>query len=172
MSGALRTTNITVVVVPAGDTANATSARAVRAAAGCTASKVVITETGLVNNFAVPAGFPATLIAQLNDDCGDTLVGGSVTASFSNGDAPLTLVGNGQDGTYSATWQPGTVTSQMVVNLNASSGALQPAKVQLNGGVAQNQTTPPVLTPSGTLHNLNPVVGAPLAPGTIAYLRA
>jgi uncharacterized protein (TIGR03437 family) len=170
MSGALRTTNITVVVVPAGDTANATSARAVRAAAGCTASKVVITETGLVNNFAVPAGFPATLIAQLNDDCGGTLTGGSVVASFSNGDAPLTLVGNGQDGTYSATWQPGTVTSQMVVNLNASSGALQPAKVQLNGGVAQNQTTPPVLTPSGTLHNLNPVVGAPLAPGTIVQV--
>jgi hypothetical protein len=42
----------------------------------------------------------------------------------------------------------------MVVNLNASSGALQPAKVQLNGGVAQNQTTPPVLSPGGTLHNL------------------
>jgi uncharacterized protein (TIGR03437 family) len=170
MSGVLRSVNVTEVVLPAGDTANATSARAVRAAAGCTPSEVVLTETGLVNNFAVPAGFPATLIAQLNDDCGDTLVGGSVTASFSNGDAPLTLVGNGQDGAYSATWQPGTVTSQMVVNLNASSGALQPAKVQLNGGVAQNQTTPPVLSPGGTLHNLNPVVGAPLAPGTIVQV--
>jgi uncharacterized protein (TIGR03437 family) len=168
IASALRTVNVTMVVVSAGDAAGVAAARFERpAAVSCSASKVVLTETGLVNNFAVPAGWPATLIAQLNDDCGGTLVGGSVVASFSNGDAPLTLVGNGQNGTYSASWQPGTATSQMVVTLNGTSGTLQPATVQLNGGIAANQSQPPVLTPNGTLHNLNPVVGAPLAPGTI-----
>jgi uncharacterized protein (TIGR03437 family) len=168
IASALRTANVMMVVLPAGDTAGTASAGSARPrAASCTASKVVLTETGLVNNFAVPAGWPATLIAQLNDDCGGTLVGGSVVASFSNGDAPLTLAGNGQNGTYSASWQPGTATAQMVVTLNGTSGALQPATVQLNGGIATNQSQPPVLAPNGTLHNLNPVVGAPLAPGTI-----
>ena len=56
----------------------------------------------------------------------------------------------------------------MVVTLNATlRSACSPPRVQLNGGIAQNQNQPPVLTPNGTLHNLNPVVGAPLAPGTI-----
>jgi uncharacterized protein (TIGR03437 family) len=168
MSGALRSANVTLIVLPAGDTAGGSLRSARPEAVACSPSKVVLTETGLVNNFAIPAGWPATLIAQLNDDCGNTLTGGSVVASFSNGDAPLTLAGNGQNGTYSATWQPGNSASEMVVTLNGSSGALQPASVQLNGGIAQNQNQPPVLYANGTLHNLNPVVGAPLAPGTIA----
>lgn len=168
MSGALRTVNVTLEV-PAGASAGAASQGSVKPdAASCAASKVVLTETGLVNNFAVPAGWPATLIVQLNDDCGNGLAAGSVVASFSNGDAPLTLAGNGQNSSYSATWQPGSVTSQLLVTLNATSGALQPATVQLNGGVAVNQNQPPVLATNGTLHNLDPVVGAPLAPGTIA----
>jgi uncharacterized protein (TIGR03437 family) len=168
MSGALRSANVILIVVPAGDTAGGSLRSARPEAVSCSPSKVVLTETGLVNNFAIPAGWPATLIAQLNDDCGNTLTGGSVVAAFSNGDAPLTLAGNGQNGTYSATWQPGNSTSEMAVTLNGTSGTLEPATVQLNGGIAQNPNQPPVLYANGTLHNLNPVVGAPLAPGTIA----
>ena len=94
MSGALRTVNVTMVVLSAGDTAGGVATHSEKPqAVSCAPSKVVLTETGLVNNFAVPAGWPATLIAQLNDDCGDTLAGGSVVASFSNGDAPLSLAG-------------------------------------------------------------------------------
>jgi uncharacterized protein (TIGR03437 family) len=169
MSGALRTVNVTLVVLPQGDAAAGSSLRSERPrAVSCAASKVVLTETALVNNFAIPAGWPVTLIVQLNDDCGDSLPSGSVVASFSNGDAPLTLVGNGPNGAYSATWQPGTTTAQMVVTLNGASGSLDPETVQLNGGVAANQSQPPALYPNGTGNNLNTVVGAPLAPGTIA----
>ena len=42
----------------------------------------------------VPAGWPATLIVQLNDDCASPVTNGNVVASFSNGDAPLNLVGD------------------------------------------------------------------------------
>jgi uncharacterized protein (TIGR03437 family) len=45
---------------------------------------------------------------------------------------------------------------------------LQPATALLYGGIAPNQTPPPTLVPGGTLNNLNPVVGAPLSPGTIS----
>ena len=170
MSGALRTVNITLIILSSGAQAIPASLSARPFATGCTPSQVVLTETGLVDNFAVPAGWPATLIVQLNDDCGSTLTNGTAVASFSNGDPPLTLSGNGQNGTYSATWQPGTVTSEMVITLNATSGSLTPANVKLFGGVAANQNQPPMLSPGGTVHNENPVLGAPLAPGTVAQV--
>jgi uncharacterized protein (TIGR03437 family) len=136
---------------------------------GCTPSKLAITETGLPNNFAVPAGWPATLIVQLNDDCGSPVLSGDVIASFSNGDAALALVGDSL-GNYSVTWQPGAVTSEMVITLNAAAGALQPATATLYGGISQNPTPPPTLAPGGTVSDFNPVGGAALSPGMIAQV--
>ncbi|MGB6942036.1 MAG: putative Ig domain-containing protein [Bryobacteraceae bacterium] len=163
----LQSVNVTFVVQPASSLSAISSLRP--HAAGCAASKLAITETGLANNFAVPAGWPATLIVQLNDDCADPITNGNVVASFSNGDAPLNLVGDSL-GNYSTTWQPGGVNANMVVTLNATAGGLQPATAKLYGGIAQNPTPPPTIVPGGALNNLNPVVGAPLAPGTIAQV--
>ncbi|HTW66089.1 MAG TPA: putative Ig domain-containing protein [Bryobacteraceae bacterium] len=163
----LESVNVTFVVQPTGSSGAITHSRP--EVSGCTASKLAITENGLVNNFAVPAGWPATLIAQLNDDCAAPVTNGNVIASFSNGDAPLVLVGDSL-GNYTATWQPGNVTQEMEVTLNAAAGTLQPAVAKLYGGIAQNQTPPPTLAPSGTLNNLNPIVGAALSPGIIAQV--
>lgn len=162
----LQSVNVTFVVQPAGSS-NASILQP--RAAGCAASKLAITETGLANNFAVPAGWPATLIVQLNDDCATPITNGNLVASFSNGDAPLNLAGDSL-GNYSTTWQPGGVNANMVVTLNATAGTLQPATAKLYGGIAQNPTPPPSIVPGGALNNLNPVVGAPLAPGTIAQV--
>jgi hypothetical protein len=120
MSGALRAVNVIAIVVPPGTTAAEPSAEfaASPQAVSCSPSKLALVETGLVNNFATPAKWPATLIVQLYDDCANPVSGGAVVASFSNGDAPLSLRGDGQNGTYSATWQPGAVTSQMVVTFS------------------------------------------------------
>jgi uncharacterized protein (TIGR03437 family) len=137
--------------------------------AGCSPTLLAITETGLANNFAVPASWPATLIVQLNDNCAAPVTSGSVIASFSNGDAPLNLIGDSL-GNYSATWQPGKVNANLVVTLNATAGNLQPAQAKLYGGIAPNQTPPPTLYLNGTVNNLNPVGGAALAPGTIAQV--
>lgn len=161
----LQSVNVTFIVQPAGSTGASEHARP--EVTGCAASKLAITEDGLVNNFSVPAGWPATLVVQLNNDCGQIVTNGSVNANFSNGDAPLALAGDGL-GNYSATWQPGAVTSQMTVTMNASSGTLQPATAKLFGGIATNSTPPPTLAPGGTLNNLNPVVGGGLSPGMIA----
>jgi uncharacterized protein (TIGR03437 family) len=167
ISQLLESVNVTFVVLPA-SASNAFS-RLRPEAAGCIAGKLAITETGLANNFAVPAGWPATLIAQLNNDCGSLVTDGSLVASFSNGDAPLALVGDSL-GNYSATWQPGAVNSEMVVTLNATAGTLRPATATLHGGIAQNQTPPPTLASGGTLNNLNPVAGESLSPGVIAQV--
>lgn len=181
IGGAVRTVNVTVIVLPAGSAiptsaANTPAAgtlearQAPRAATTCTPSKLALTETGLVNNFSIPASWPATLIVQLNDDCANAVTNGAVVASFSNGDSPVSLLNGGQGASYSATWQPGTTSSQMVVTMNATAGTLAPATMQLVGGISQNQAAAPTLVTGGTLNNVNPVVGDPLAPGTIAQV--
>jgi large repetitive protein len=163
----IQSVNVTFVVQPTGSSSAVSHFKP--EAASCSASKLAITETGLANNFAVPAGWPATLIVQLDDDCASPVTTGNVVASFSNGDPPLNLAGDSL-GNYSATWQPGGVNANMVVTLNATAANLQPATAELYGGIAPNQTPPPTLAPGGTLNNLNPVVGAPLSPGTIAQV--
>jgi uncharacterized protein (TIGR03437 family) len=57
-----------------------------------------------------------------------------------------------------------------VVTFNATATSLKAASAQLFGGVSANPTPPPQLSPGGTLNNLNPVVGAPLAPGSIVQV--
>ena len=180
ISGAVRTVNVTVVVLPAGSTVPTSTAATPAAgvpeahqaprAATCAPSKLALTETGLVNNFSIPASWPATLIVQLNDDCANAVTNGAVVASFSNGDSPVSLLNGGQDASYSATWQPGTASAQMVVTLSANAGTLAPTTMQLAGGISQNQAAAPTLVTGGTLNNVNPVVGDPLAPGTIAQV--
>jgi uncharacterized protein (TIGR03437 family) len=174
ISNVLQSVNVTFLVLPASASNADARPRAELLGpgpevAGCTPSKLAITETGLANNFTVPAGWPATLIVQLNDDCGSPVLNGNVIASFSNGDPALALVGDSL-GNYSATWAPGDLTSEMIVTLNATAGNLQPATATLYGGIAKNQTPPPTLAPGGTLNNLNPVVGAALAPGTLVQV--
>ena len=161
----LASVNVTFVLLP-GAAASASSVSS-HAASGCAPAKLALTETGMSNNFTVPAGWPATLIAQLNDDCGNTVTNGSVVASFSNGDAPLTLNGDSL-GNYSATWQPGAVSAQLNITLNAASGALQPATALLIGGVAQNASQPPALPGNGVVNAFNIIDGGALSPGTIA----
>lgn len=168
MSGAVRSVNIIFIVEPAASITaeRGASGRAVGAAGSCTPAALALTETGLVNNFAVPAGWPAALIVQLNDDCGNTVTSASVTASFSNGDPPLMLVGS-QPGQYSATWQPGAASAQMAVNIQAQSTTLKPAMVQLIGTINQNQNAPPSIAENGTVNTFNRVPAGALAPGMI-----
>ncbi len=169
MSGVERSVNITLVVLPGSGTASSSAIHSKlvsEAAAGCTPAKLALTETGLANNFSVPAAWPATLIVQLNDDCGSAVTNGSVIAGFSNGDAPLALRGDSL-GNYSATWQPGVVNSQLVVTLNAAAGTLQPATAKLVGGITPN--TAPTLSHGGEVNAFFRTAGA-LAPGTDSEL--
>jgi uncharacterized protein (TIGR03437 family) len=168
LGGSLRGVNVSLVIQK---TAASSSISALHPeAAGCTPAQLVLTPTGLPNSFNTPAAWPETLIAQLNDDCGSPVSGGSVSASFSNGDPPLTLRGDQTTTSvqYAATWQPVNATQQMVVTIRASQGSLAPAVAQLSGSIQANQA--PILARNGTLHNLNPVVGGALAPGLIVEM--
>ncbi len=161
----LRALNVTLVVTPRAASNQPQAAIAM----GCTPARIAITQIGLTNNFSVPASFPAALIAQLNNDCSAPILNGSVVASFSNGDPPLRLSG-GTLGVYSATWQPRSASAQTAITVRATAGALLPATSQLLGGVSETSNRAPVLVEAGTLNNLNPMVGAALAPGTVAQV--
>jgi uncharacterized protein (TIGR03437 family) len=139
----------------------------VRAASSCVPTKVVLLEERLSENFAQVAGWPQALSAKLYDDCSNTLTGGSVVASFNNGDIPLRL--NNETGTnvYSETWVPGAAMPSLRVTLRGTFGALAPATLIIGGGVNPNDALPPSITRRGIVHHSNGVEGSPLAPGVI-----
>lgn len=131
----------------------------------CTPTKIVPTQTALVNDFAAPAAWPTPLQVQLNDDCGNAVVNGQVVSTFSNGDPPLILVPqDATSGLYSATWTPHGSSSQVTVLASASATGLASATELISGEVVPNQV--PAINPGGTVHAFTPQTGQPLAPGT------
>jgi uncharacterized protein (TIGR03437 family) len=135
----------------------------------CTPKNLAPTQTGLVNNFSTPASWPTPLAVLLLDDCGNTISGGQIVATFSNGDPPLALSPvNNTAGMYSGTWTPRSTGPQVSINALANASGFSAARLQITGQVVPNSA--PVLTPHGTLHAFNPQVGAPLAPGTIVQI--
>jgi uncharacterized protein (TIGR03437 family) len=138
-------------------------------AAGCTPSKLVALQSGLVSNFSTPAGWPTPLAIQLADDCGAPVTNGAVVATFSNGDAPLSLqLSDTKTAVYSGTWNPHGAAAQVTVSARATAPKLQAATAQIIGTISPNKV--PILYKHGTIHNLNPQPGAPLAPGTIVQI--
>jgi uncharacterized protein (TIGR03437 family) len=92
-----------------------------------------------------------------------------MVATFSNGDPPLPLsLTDPVKGIYSGTWTPRSASPQMTVTAHASASGYPSATAQLEGATVPNAA--PVLTPHGTLHSFDPLVGAALAPGTIIQI--
>jgi uncharacterized protein (TIGR03437 family) len=170
LDGSVRTVNVTLVVPSVSPSVNTAVAELVPAAVACLPTRLAIAQTGLTNNFSIPAGWPATLSVQLLDDCANTVLGGSIVATFSNGDPPLTLKGDRTTNVYSATWQPRIAMPQTTITIRASAGTLRTAVALFNGGVNENNNPPPSFAPGGLLHlyfdsATAAVVGSGLAPG-------
>jgi len=122
-----------------------------------------------VNSVSAPAGWPTPLAILLSNDCGSVVNNGQIVATFSNGDPPLALaLANPSQGLYSGTWSPAKAASQVAITVNASAPGFPQASSRIAGAVVPNAV--PVLTPHGTLHSFDPLVGAALAPGTIVAI--
>ena len=157
-TGALRSVNVGISVVDP--------------AAACQPQFLYLIETVLGDGFATRLGYATPLEAVLVDDCGNLISNGLVNAAFSNGDPDVTLEPVGQ-GRYAATWIPGHASDSLpnsvaTVALRGFVPALSAAVAELSGTVA-NETVP-MLNPGAVLNNLNPQVGAPVAPGTIVQI--
>jgi uncharacterized protein (TIGR03437 family) len=174
LAGTLAIVNVTLVVPTGGSPA--TSGARPLATAACAASHLVLTETGLAGNFSAPAGYPAALIAQVNDDCANPVTGAFVYASFSNGDPPLPLMPDQGTNTYSADWAPGNVFPGMTITMQATKSPLSPAQIVVGGTATGNSAAQPSLAPGGTLNFFfdaptAAALGAGLAPGNIVNVN-
>lgn len=167
----VRTVNVTLIVQPQaaatggslrpGETVTEQTSKNT-----CAPTKLVPTQTGLVNNFSAPASWPTPLAVKLVDDCGNNITTGQVVATFANGDPPLALpLADPNSALYSATWTPRSASSQVTVTARATATGLASGSAQIVGAVVPNVT--PTITPHGTVHPYNPQIGGALAPGTI-----
>ncbi len=158
LSAVLRTVNVTLIV----EAASATS---------CAPTRLVPTQTGLVNNFAQPVAWPAQVAVTLLNDCGQPVTNGQVFATFSNGDPalPLNAVST-TSGIYMGTWTPRNAAGQVAIVATATAPGFTPVTAQTVGQVTPNAA--PLLNENGTLDAfaIAPEVGAPLAPGTIVQI--
>jgi uncharacterized protein (TIGR03437 family) len=168
--GTPRTISVLTVVAPAGTRlTGAGPAGAERAATGCTPSKLLPVFAQLGSGPTVTAGFPATVSVKVVDDCGSPITSGSVVASFSNGDIPISLVSL-QDGNWTNSWQPrGGSANTVAITVDAQVPELNlRGIVQASLGL-QAARTLPVLS-GGPVHGVKLSEG-PLAPGDLILLK-
>jgi uncharacterized protein (TIGR03437 family) len=138
-----------------------------RAAGNCLPTKVFPLFTSLGADFSAPVAWPVPLEVRVVDDCGDPMTTGSVVASFSNGDPPLSM-SSLKDGRWSGTWQARNQgLSRVVVTLNAATdGGLVRGAAQVSGSLRAN-FDPPVVSPGGVISSVGPPRQAPVAPGSL-----
>jgi hypothetical protein len=89
----------------------------------CAAERLAVRFAELRNGSAVRTGAPSNLNLQVLDNCGKSLAAGAVTATFSNGDAPLALQPVG-GGLWTVTWTPlNAETPEVAVSVKAADAA-------------------------------------------------
>lgn len=123
--------------------ATPSTAKTFRDAAGCTPKNLLPTFTQLGKDFNVAAAWPAPIEINIVDDCGMPMLGGSVSASFSNGDPQLSLI-SARNGKWTTTWPPtnprGSGVTVNVVAVQPETGISGAARVV--GGVQENPEVP------------------------------
>jgi uncharacterized protein (TIGR03437 family) len=159
--GTVRTVNI-LLVLSTGATSPSPKPESPHDATGCTATRLLPLFSTLGDQFIVSTSWPTSLEARVVDDCGSPLGSGSVVATFSNGDPPLTMVSL-KDGRWTGTWQPRSPASaQVTITLSAEEpGTTIRGTAQLVGGLQSNNNAPQL--DSGGIPSL-------LAPGGIVSI--
>lgn len=162
--GGVRNVPVTLTVSAA---ASVAAAHLVRPrATTCTPTQLLPTVTAISQGFSVAAGWPTPLQLTVVDDCGQPLVSGSLTVTFSNGDPPLAL-SSLQDGTWSGTWSPRSAATVNIEVLAQSSGTpVIRGIVQISGQVNPN-TEPPIINTGGILNSASFAAGEPATPGAL-----
>jgi uncharacterized protein (TIGR03437 family) len=111
------------------------------AVAGCAPSQVNGVFTSLLAGFKATVGLPVPIEVKIIDTCAQTMDTGTVVATFSNGDPPLTLTGTG-GGQWTGTWTPRTATAQTTATVKAVTTNAVMGMLELTGSVAASTATP------------------------------
>jgi uncharacterized protein (TIGR03437 family) len=172
--GSLRTVSVLLVVAPAGSAPGGHSPEAIRPAnassTACAPTKLLPVVTSIGQNFQLPVGWPATVGVRIVDDCGQAIVTGAVSATFTSGDPPLQLSSLG-DGRWVGTWQPRqSASNQITIAIAAEQpNPLIRGTVQVSGGF-QGSGTPPQVNPAGIINAASLSPPDSLAPGMLIQI--
>ena len=167
--GSVQSAKVTLISNPSSTLTGAAREGAHDAQTSCAPKVLEVSLTSLGQTFPISAGWPVGLSLMVQDNCGTPLQSGSVTASFSNGDPPISLTSL-NDGTWQATWQAGVTNGPVSIHVDAQdpqTHILGSKDVTGNPGA---QKDPPVFTADNVLSvfAVQPVVAyAPLAPGQV-----
>ena len=162
-NGAIRAVPATLTV------SNAASGASIRSGplprASCTPQQLLPTMTAIGAGFTLAAGWPTPVEAKVVDDCGQPFTNGTVNATFSNGDAALSL-NSLQDGTWAATWAPRATASNVTITLSAqgSPSSLR-GSAQIGGSISANAA--PLIATGGILNSASFAAGQAATPGAL-----
>ena len=138
---------------------------------GCKPTVLFPVFTAIADQFAVPVAWPVPIEARIVNDCGESLVDGGAVVSFTNGDAPLSLVSL-RDGRWAGTWTARNArAAQTTVTLTASDALTGVEGVRsVTGGVAFSNDAP-VIESGGLLQSANLEETGSVAPGGLLSIR-
>lgn len=159
---------ILMLVLPAGTSPSVRSAPRPQASS-CKPTQLLPVFTQLAGGFTAAVAWPTPIDVTVVDDCGNPLVSGSVTATFSSGDPalPLESLNNGH---WTATWDATHIASSVVITAQAQE--VNPALTGSSsiGGTLQPNTATPAISSGGVVSAANFAANQPLAPGSFAAI--
>jgi uncharacterized protein (TIGR03437 family) len=138
----------------------------------CQPQTLYLTETAIPDNFAVSVGSPTPLEVVLIDECGNPIVNGVVTATFSNGDFGVDLIGVG-NGHYVQTWTPLNPSDSLPggnlsVAFQGFAPPLTPVSTEVIGSVTKAAL--PAIATNGVINSFIASRGLPIAPGAVVQI--
>ncbi len=111
----------------------------------CAPSSLTVSISAPSSGFIASQGSGTSVRAAVTNNCNKSVTGATVTASFSNGDASITLYDDGahndgtaNDGVYANTWTPNNVGS-CTINISASKPGLTAGNNSVLGTVQSGQ---------------------------------
>jgi uncharacterized protein (TIGR03437 family) len=168
----VETIHLLLVIVAAPVSSHTVAAPRATVGGGCAPSKLLPVFTSISDGFAVPAGWPQSIIMNVVDDCGNPQITGSVVTSFSNGDPPISL-SSLKNGMWAGTWVLRTAAAQATVLATAqsftTSGSLLAGSASITGG-GQTNPTVPIVASGGIVSAASFSPESTLAPGLLVSI--
>ncbi len=140
-----------------------------RSAEGCMPTKLLLAVRTIGQAFTVPAGAPGAIDVEVKDDCNQPLEEGSVVASFSNGDAPVSLLSL-NNGRWQATWRPQGSAAGVNIRVEATAPNSPLTANTTIAAFVTGQLDPPAFRAEGVVSSATAVSFAPLAPRSLVTI--
>ena len=140
-----------------------------RSADGCAASKLLLAVRAIGQSFSVPVGAPGAIDVEVKDDCNRPLESGSVVASFSNGDTPVSLQSL-KNGRWQATWRPAGGATGVSIRVEATAQDSPLTAFTTVSANVSGRLDPPAFTAEGVVSAATPVGFTPIAPRALVSI--